>query len=138
VLLLADIGAFFVEFSRFEVESVATALRALSKDSAFVDESERLLNLDARLKLLERLALARAVPAAPLRELKDVTARARRLREQRDAVAANLAAATALKPAAGRASEYAGEAIALQEKLEALTRRLDGGQPRDARCQQPD
>jgi hypothetical protein len=127
-----DIGAFFVEFSRFEVKSVRTALRALSKDSAFVDKSEKLLNLDARLKLLERLALARAVPATLLRELKDVTARARKLRERRDAVAAYLAAATGLKPDAAPASDYAREAIALQETLEALTRRLDACQPRDA------
>jgi hypothetical protein len=58
------------------------------------------------------------------------------LRERRDAVAAYLAAATALKPAAARGLEYADEAIALQETLEALTRRLDACQPRerDAHC----
>jgi hypothetical protein len=113
------------------MQSVATALRTLSKDPVFVDESHRLLNLDSRLTLLERLAFARAVPPTLMAELKEVMARARRLHQHRDAVAANLVAVTPIKPAVVRVEEYASEAVALQKTLQALTDRLDAGQPPD-------
>jgi hypothetical protein len=131
VLFQAAMVSFLIEFSKFEMQSVATALRTLSKDPVFVDESHRLLNLDSRLTLLERLAFARAVPPTLMAELKEVMARARRLHQHRDAVAANLVAVTPIKPAVVRVEEYASEAVALQKTLQALTDRLDAGQPPD-------
>ena len=87
------IGSFFVEFSKFETHSVGMALRSLSRDAVFVEHAERLLDLEARLKLLERMAFARGVPAALIAELETCLLRARKLREQRDEVARNLLAA---------------------------------------------
>ncbi len=84
------IGSFFVEFSKFETHSVDMALRSLSRDAVFVEHAEQLLDLDARLKLLERMAFARGVPAALITELEACLLRVRKLREQRDEVARSL------------------------------------------------
>ncbi len=85
--LKATIGAFFVEFSKFEISSVGKALRALSKDDLFVEQAEKLLDLEARLKLLERMAFARGVAPGLIAELDAALARARRLCTERDEVA---------------------------------------------------
>lgn len=84
------IGSFFVEFSKFETHGVGLALRSLSRDPVFVEHAEQLLDLDARLKLLERMAFVRGAPVGLIAELEACLLRARRLREQRDEVARNL------------------------------------------------
>jgi len=84
------IGTFFVEFSKFDIQSVGMALRALSRDSLFVEHAERLLDFDARLKLLERMAFARQVPASVMAELEACMLRARQLHVHREDVARNL------------------------------------------------
>jgi hypothetical protein len=90
----AAIGSFFEEFARFETLSVSAALRSLSKDPASVAEAENLLDFEARLKLLERMAFARGVPPALMMDLEALLMRARKLHESRDEVARNLAAKT--------------------------------------------
>jgi len=77
--LRAAFGAFLAELDRFEAEGVRVALRSLSHDPAFADQSEQLLDLEARLTLLERLAGARALPSGVVSAVDDVVARARRL-----------------------------------------------------------
>src|ERR1700730_6744332 len=89
--LKAGIGAFFVEFSKFELLSVGMALRSLSKDAVFVEQAEKLLDLEARFKLLERMAFARAVSPNLIAELDALLIRARRLCAERDEVARNSA-----------------------------------------------
>jgi hypothetical protein len=91
VELKAGIGAFFVEFSKFEVLSIGMALRSLSKDAVFVEQAEKLLDLEARLKLLERMAFAKAVGSSLIAELDALLIRARRLCAERDEVARNSA-----------------------------------------------
>jgi hypothetical protein len=85
------IGSFFVEFSKLETRSVGMALRSLSRDALFVEHAEQLLDLDARLKLLERMAFVRGVPAALMAELEGCLLLARGLSEHREEVARNLA-----------------------------------------------
>jgi hypothetical protein len=102
VQLKAAIGTFFVEFSKFETQFVGMALRSLSKDSMFVEHAETLLDLEARLKLLERLAFARDIPPALIGELEVLLLRARKLHELRQGVARNLVTVEAdVKPALG-------------------------------------
>ncbi len=149
------IGAFFVEFSRFETQAVGMALRSLSKDSVFVEHAEQLLDLEARLKLLERMAFARGVSAGLIAELEACLLRARKLREQRDEVSRTLltvdlegsksppvAAAKPVRrrnsdfsrlaelqglwvPALTRVQEYTSEATDLRESLNHITDRLE-------------
>jgi hypothetical protein len=127
VPLKAAIGSFFVEFSKFEMQSVGTALRSLSKDDQFVEHAESLLEFDARLKLLERMAFARGVSSAVMQELEGVFDRARKLRE----LAANLTTASLLMPAVAEVEEYAAEAIDLQTRLGAIAEKLQTiSQPR--------
>jgi hypothetical protein len=127
VPLKAAIGSFFVEFSKFEMQSVGSALRSLSKDVEFVERAESLLEFDARLKLLERMAFARGVPSAVMQELEGVFDRARKLRE----LAANLTTASLLMPAVAEVEEYAAEAVDLQTRLGAIAEKLQiANQPR--------
>ncbi len=90
--LKTAIGKFFLEYSKFEMHSVGLALRALSKDEVFVAHAEQLLDLEARLRLIERLAFARGIPAGPIAELETCLLRARKLKENRDEVTRSLAA----------------------------------------------
>ena len=87
------VGSFFVEFSKFETHSVGMALRSLSRDPLFVEHAERLLDLEARLNLLERMAFAREVPAGLMTELEACLLHARKLREYRDEVVRGLTSA---------------------------------------------
>jgi hypothetical protein len=87
VHLKTTIGAFFVEFSKFETLYVGMALRALSKDAEFVEQAEKLLDLEARLKLLERMAFVRDVSSGLIAELDVLLVRARKLCAERDEVA---------------------------------------------------
>lgn len=80
------IGSFMLEFSRFDIHSVGMALRALSQDPLFVEHAEQLLDLEARLKLLERMAFARGAPPGLIAELEACLLRARKLREHYDEV----------------------------------------------------
>lgn len=108
VQLKDAIGSFFVEFSKFEMHSVGMALRSLSRDAVFVEHAEKLLDLEARLKLLERMAFARGVPASLVTELEACLLRARKLREQRDEVARSLISVdsgNAAKPSPGAVSK---------------------------------
>jgi hypothetical protein len=153
--LEAAIGAFFVEFSKLETQFVGMALRSLSKDSVFVEHAETLLDLDARLKLLERLAFARDIPPALIGELEALLLRARKLHDLRQDVARNSVTVEAdVKPALGvppkinqlkpRKADYAqlaqvanlvptipevqthtAEAIELQHSLHAMSDKLD-------------
>jgi hypothetical protein len=93
VQLTDAIGSFFVEFSRFETQSLGMALRSLSRDPVFVSQAEQLLDLEARLKLLERMAFAREIPARLMTELQACLVRARKLREHREEVARDLTTA---------------------------------------------
>lgn len=85
--LKTTIGSFFAEFSKFEIHAVGMALRALSKDAVFVEQAEKLLDLEARLKLLERMAFVRAVSPHLIAELDALLVRARKLGAERDDVA---------------------------------------------------
>lgn len=89
--LKTTIGAFFVEFSKFEILFVGMALRALSKDAVFVEQAEKLLDLEARLKLLERMAFVRDVSPSLIAELDVLLVRARKLCAERDEVAGSSA-----------------------------------------------
>jgi hypothetical protein len=131
VPLKAAIGSFFVEFSKFEMQSVGSALRSLSKDVQFVEHAESMLEFDARLKLLQRMAFARGVPSAVMEELEGVLERARKLREHRGEVAAGPRTATLWMPAVAQVEEYAAEAIDLQTRLGAIAEKLQTvNQPR--------
>jgi hypothetical protein len=120
VQLKAAISCFFSEFSKFETQFVGMALRSLSKDSFFAEQAEKLLDFEARLKLLERMACARGVSPSVLAELGAQLSRARMLHEQLQAVARNLAAGDEddikpyrggvggrAKPAQPRSADYA-------------------------------
>lgn len=85
--LKTAIGSFFVEFSKLEMNFVGLALRALSRDPVFVEQAEKLLGLEARLTLLERMAFARGIPGMLMTELTELLSRTRKLRDQRDDVA---------------------------------------------------
>jgi hypothetical protein len=86
VQLKDAVSAFFVEFSKFSNLAVSLALRSLSKDPVFVEHAEQLLDLEARLKLIERMAFARNVPATLIAELEACLVRARILLDQHDEV----------------------------------------------------
>jgi hypothetical protein len=103
------IGSFLVEFSKFENHSVGMALRALSKDPLFVEHAEQLLDLEARLKLLERLAFARGVPPHLIAELEACLLHARKLLEHHDEVRRKMTAPSAAAAAAA-AKKVAGSA----------------------------
>lgn len=75
---------FIAEFSVFEKHFVGAALRSLSSDMAFVGHAEKLLNLEARLTLLKRMAIVRQVDPELILQLEDVQLRAANLREKRD------------------------------------------------------
>ncbi len=90
--LKAAIDDFFREFSSFELSAMGTALRSLSQDAEYVVQSEKLLDLEARLTLLLRLSAARSIPPALAAGLEGIVSRARILRSQRDEIAQHLTA----------------------------------------------
>jgi hypothetical protein len=123
--LKAAVGSFFTEFSKFERQSVSSALRSLSMDALFVEQAESLLEFDGRLKLLERLAFARGVPSAIMQELEGVFERARKLRE----LTVKLTSSSLLTIGVGEVEEYVAEAVALQSRLGAIAATLNSRQP---------
>ncbi len=88
--LKAAINSFFVECSKLETPVLGVALRTLSKDAQFVEQAERLLDVDARYTLLTRLGAARGIPSGVMQRLTTTVSRARKLRERRDQIARNL------------------------------------------------
>lgn len=91
--LKAAINTFFVECSKLEKPVLGVALRSLSKDAQFVEQAERLLDVEARYTLLTRLGAARGIPSGVMQRLTTTVSRARKLRERRDQIARNLMAA---------------------------------------------
>ena len=79
----AAAAEFYGEFAAFEGDSLGMALRTLSNDAVFVRQSEDLLEFDARLDLLRRLALASRVPDSLAAELDVILATAKKLSERR-------------------------------------------------------
>jgi hypothetical protein len=88
--LKAAIDLFLAEFSAFETHFVGMALRSLSNDSLFVKQTEALLGLEARLRLLKRMAFVRNLHPHVIAQLDAVNLRAGRLREKRDELSRNL------------------------------------------------
>lgn len=80
----AKIELFLAEFSAFETHSVGLALRSLSNDASLVADAERLLNLEARLKLLKRMAFVRNLDPSSCAQIDRINVRATRLSEKRD------------------------------------------------------
>jgi len=148
------IGAFFIEFTKFDTQSIGMALRSLSRDSVFVEHAERLLDFEARLTLLERMAFARQIPPALLGDLEACLLRARALKSQREEIARNLTPdvdrsplkfgakprasrrrnadlsrlvelENLLVPAHERIEEYTQEALQLQQTLAVITAQLE-------------
>ena len=88
--LKAAIDEFLAEFSAFETHFVGLILRSLSTDLLFVKQTEALLDLEARLKLLKRMAFVRNLDPYVIAQLDAVNLRAGRLREKRDELSRNL------------------------------------------------
>ncbi len=89
--LKAAIDLFLAEFSAFETHFVGMLLRSLSNDPLFVKQTEALLDLEARLKLLKRMAFVRNLDPYVIAQLDAVNLRAGRLGEKRDELSRNLA-----------------------------------------------
>ncbi len=90
VELKAAIELFIAEYSAFETHFVGMVLRSLSNDALFVAQTEKLLDLEARLKLLRRMAFVRNLDQCVIAQLDDVNLRAGRLRHKRDELSRNL------------------------------------------------
>lgn len=120
VQLKAAIGGFFLEFSKFEMAFVGMALRSLTKDSVFVEQTEKLLDLEGRLTLLNRMALARGMPPTIMAELDACLLHARKLRDQRDEIARNLLVTEGNAPRRPRAARGRGADFAQLAELEHL------------------
>jgi len=88
--LKAAIDLFLAEFSAFETHFVGMVLRSLSNDLLFAEQTETLLDLEARLKLLKRMAFVRNLDPYVIAQLDEVNLRAGRLREKRDELSRNL------------------------------------------------
>lgn len=77
--LKAALGTFFNEFDKFETVGVRAALHSLSGNAEFADQSTSLLDLDARLLLAKRIAVARGAADDVTAQLDHVVSRARKL-----------------------------------------------------------
>jgi hypothetical protein len=99
-----SITSFITEFSAFENHSVGSALRSLSKNDAFAARAEKLLDLDARLKLVKRMAFVRNLDASACAQIEHINVQAAQLAAKRDElihtsrVAAELGKRDALQP----------------------------------------
>ena len=119
----AAIGAFFSAFETVETVSLGIALRSLSPDPQSVDDASGMLDFDARLKLLERMAFACGVPDALMAELEELLLRARKLYELRDEVARTLDAEA--KPELKRQTRPSGPRQASKTQTEHLARLVE-------------
>jgi len=88
--LKAAIELFIAEFSAFETRFVGMVLRSLSNDALFVAQTEKLLDLEARLNLLRRMAFVRNLDPCVIAQLDGVNLRAGNLRHKRDELSRNL------------------------------------------------
>jgi len=82
--LKSEIDRFVTEFSEVESHGVGEALRSLSADRDFVEQSEKILDHHARFTLLRRMASVRNLSPEVLSELDSADVRAAELREKRD------------------------------------------------------
>jgi hypothetical protein len=81
------VGMFLTEFAAFESMYLTAALRALSHDATLVEYLEDLMDLEKRLRLLQRLAEFRQLPLPLIAEVKSVRNAALKLLERRNEVA---------------------------------------------------
>ena len=152
--LKAAINSFFVECSKLEAPVLGVALRSLSKDAQFVEQAERLLDVEARYTLLTRLGAARGIPSGVMQRLTATVSRARKLRERRDQIARNLMEAerkpaqssfgherlpgdgaspyahlsglhAAWLPGVAQIDAYTAEAVELQQALGSITEKVN-------------
>jgi hypothetical protein len=79
-----SINSFLAEFSTFENHSVRSALRSLSKNDAFALKAEHLLDIDARLTLVKRMAFVRNLDPVDCDEIARIEERTRQLVAKRD------------------------------------------------------
>ena len=129
----AAIGAFFIEFSKLEMDAVGLALRALSKETVFVEQAEKLLGLQARLTLLERMSLVRSIPAQFTTELAELALRTRKLHAQREDLANALVVLDSepaqlekiLMPSLVQIEALSVEVVELQEGLCAFANKVE-------------
>ena len=82
--LMEGMNEFIAEFAAFETHFVGLLLRSLSNDELFAEQTEALLDLEARLKLLKRMAFVRRLDTSMIAQLDDVQRRAGKLRVRRD------------------------------------------------------
>ena len=80
----AATALFIAEFAAFETHFVRSALQSLSNDTSLVETAEKILDLEARLQLLRRMAFVRNLDSDLIIQLEEVTLQAARLREMRD------------------------------------------------------
>jgi hypothetical protein len=82
--LMEAMNEFIAEFAAFETHFVGLLLRSLSNDELFAEQTEALLDLEARLQLLKRMAFVRRLDTSMIAQLDDVQRRAGKLRIRRD------------------------------------------------------
>ena len=121
--LKAALGSFLNEFNKFETLGVRAALRSLSRDAEFADRSEKLLDLEARLTLLNRIAFSRNVAPQVIADLDDLLSRARKLRPLRDKIARMplSVADTSWIPPAEQLQQFTNEVVQLNGSLCAIS-----------------
>ena len=132
--LKSEIDLFFAEFSHVESHGLGAALRSMSADRAFVEQSEKILDHDSRFTLLKRMACVRNVSPDLLCELEDADLRAAQLREKRDELARTLgsidgappsrAARDVWIPTRAEIESCRTSTARLQRTLQAITRQV--------------
>jgi hypothetical protein len=78
------IATFLAEVSNFEKISVRSALRSLSKNDDFALKAEHLLDLDARLRLIKRMAFVRNLDRSDCNEIARIEMRTMQLAAKRN------------------------------------------------------
>jgi hypothetical protein len=79
-----SIISFLAEFSAFEKHSVGQALRSLSKNDLFSSNAEKMLDLEAGIRLIKRMAFVRDLDPAACNEIGQIEERAKQLAAKRD------------------------------------------------------
>jgi len=111
--LKTAIERFLAEFAAFETYFVRMVLRSFSNDASFVERTEALLDLEARLNLLKRMAFVRHLETRLIAELDGVKLWAARLRDKRDELSRNrvLTGSEGGKPPAADAQRVEGDSV---------------------------
>jgi len=110
--LKTAIERFLAEFAAFETYFVRMVLRSFSNDALFVERTEALLDLEARLNLLERMAFVRHLETRLIAELDGVKLWAARLRDKRDELSRNrVLTGSGGKPPAADAQRVEGDSV---------------------------